>query len=268
MCRSGRLWENMYDEVVPIADGKHSVRIGKNVTIDVDKFSIGDGVLIKDNVVLEGAEISIGDYTVIGENTEIVAKSPCRIGMSSWIGRDCIIDATGLLVIGNGVAVAAGCQLWTHMKFGDTLQGCTWEWRRELIIGNDVYFGGKSLVGPITAEDQSLALMGSVVTHDMKQNRVYAGVPAVDITDKVGVHYEAVSVDEKKRRLEEKLREFSEVHNVENQIQIVIDWPLAMEPEVTYFNVSTREYTKRLTKIEIAFILFLLMPIKFYPAAI
>ena len=71
-----------------------------------------------------------------------------------------------------------------------------------------------------------------------------------------------------KRRLEEKLREFSEVHNVENQIQIVKDWPLAMEPEVTYFNVSTREYTKRLTKIEIAFILFLLMPIKFYPAAI
>ena len=68
--------------------------------------------------------------------------------------------------------------------------------QRELIIGDDVYFGGKSLVGPITAEAQSLALMGSVVTHDMKQNRVYAGVPAVDITDKVGVHYKAVSVDE------------------------------------------------------------------------
>ena len=46
-------------------DGKTGVRIGKNVTINVDKFSIGDGVLIKDNVVLEGTEISIGDYTVI-----------------------------------------------------------------------------------------------------------------------------------------------------------------------------------------------------------
>jgi len=248
-------------------DGKTGVRIGKNVTIDVDNFSIGDGVLIKDNVVLEGPEISIGDYTVIGENTEIAAKSPCRIGMSSWIGRDCIIDATGLLVIGNGVAVAAGCQLWTHMKFGDTLQGCTWEWRRELIIGDDVYFGGKSLVGPITAEAQSLALMGSVVTHDMKQNRVYAGVPAVDITDKVGVHYETVSVDEKMKRLKEKLAEFSEDRNIENQIQIVKEWPSVMDPEVTYFNISTREYTKRLSKIEIEFMLFLLMPIKFYPVA-
>ncbi|NCV96630.1 MAG: hypothetical protein EBW27_01300, partial [Acidimicrobiia bacterium] len=70
---------------------KAAVRIGKNVTINVDKFSIGDGVLIKDNVVIEGPEVSIGDYTVIGEDTEIVAKSPCQIGMNNWIGRNCII---------------------------------------------------------------------------------------------------------------------------------------------------------------------------------
>ena len=245
--------------------GKTAVRIGKNVTIDVDKLTIGDGVLIKDNVVIEGPEVSIGDYTVIGENTELVAKSPCSIGMSSWIGRDCIIDATGKLVIGNGVAVAAGCQLWTHMKFGDTLQGCRWEWRRELLIGDDVYFGGKSLVGPITAENQSLALMGAVVTHDMKQNRVYAGVPAVDITEKVGPHYETVSVDEKLRVLQEKLVEFADGRDLGEQIQIVREWPESMRNDVTYFNVSTREYTKRLSKLEVDFMLHLLMPIKFFP---
>jgi len=248
-------------------EGKTAVRIGKNVTLDVDKLTIGDGVLIKDNVVIEGPEVSIGDYTVIGENTELVAKSPCSIGMSSWIGRDCIIDATGRLEIGNGVAVAAGCQLWTHMKFGDTLQGCRWEWRRELLIGDDVYFGGKSLVGPITAENQSLALMGSVVTHDMKENRVYAGVPAVDITEKVGSHYEAVSVDEKFRGLLEKLNEFANGRDVKGQIQIVREWPASMHSDVTYFNVSTREYTKRLTTLEVEFMLYLLMPIKFFPAA-
>jgi len=246
---------------------KTAVRIGKNVTIDVDKFSIGDGVLIKDNVTIEGSEVSIGDYTVIGENTEIVAKSPCHIGMSSWIGRDCILDATGRLVIGNGVAVAAGCQLWTHMKFGDTLQGCRWEWRRELLVGDDVYFGGNSLVGPITAGDRSLALMGSVVTHDMEPNRVYAGVPAVDISDKVGLHYEEVSVDEKFSRLLNEFEKFSSGRQLEHEIQIVKQWPDDMRPEVTYFNVATREYTKRLSRTEIDFMLHLLMPIKFYPAA-
>jgi len=246
-------------------DDKTAVRIGKNVTINVDNFSIGDGVLIKDNVVIEGPEVSIGDYTVVGENTEIVAKSSCSIGMSSWIGRDCIIDATGRLVIGNGVAVAAGCQLWTHMKFGDTLQGCRWEWRRELLVGDDVYFGGKSLVGPITAEDQSLALMGSVVTRDMQRNRVYAGVPAVDITDKVGVHYEEVPLDTKLDVLRMKLQEFAASRDIEGRIQVVKAWPENMHHDVTYFNVATREYTKRLSNIEVEFMLFLLMPIKFYP---
>lgn len=246
---------------------KVAVRIGKNVTINVDKLSIGDGVLIKDNVVIEGPEVGIGDYTVIGENTELVAKSPCHIGMSSWIGRDCIIDATGQLVIGNGVAVAAGCQLWTHMKFGDTLQGCRWEWQRELNIGDDVYFGGNCLVGPITAENQSLALMGSVVTHDMRQNRVYAGVPAIDITDKVGTHYEEIPIEQKFQLLQAKLREFSDHFDPSEQIEIVKEWPDSMDNEVTYFNVTTREYTKRLSEVEVKFMLHLLMPIKFFPAA-
>lgn len=249
------------------ARDKVAVRVGKNVTINVDKFSIGDGVLIKDNVVIEGPEVTIGDYTVIGEGTELVAKSPCQIGMSCWIGRDCVVDATGRLKIGNGVAVAAGCQLWTHMKFGDTLQGCRWEWQRELIIGDDVYFGGNSLIGPITAENQSLALMGSVVTHDMRKNRVYAGVPAVDITDKVGAHYEEVSIDKKFELMQDKLREFSTKHNPGQQIQIVRDWPKSMDHEITYFNVTTREYTKRLSEVEVQFMLHLLMPIKFFPAA-
>ncbi len=244
---------------------KAAVRIGKNVSLNVDRLIMGDGVLIKDNVVIEGTEVSIGDYTVIGENTELVAKDPCRIGMSSWIGRDCLIDATGKLIIGNGVGIAAGCQLWTHMKFGDTLQGFRWEWQRELIIGDDVYIGGNSLIGPITAENRSLALMGSVVTHDMRYNRVYAGVPAVDITEKVGAHYEEVSTDQKFQLLLSKLSEFSARHNPREQIQIVKEWPTSMDDRVTYFNVSTREYTKRLSEIEVDFMLYLLMPIKFFP---
>jgi hypothetical protein len=152
------------------------------------------------------------------------------------------------------------------MKFGDTLQGCRWEWRKELIIGDDVYFGGNSLVGPITAEDQSLALMGSVVTHDMKRNRVYAGVPAIDITEKVGVHYEQVSDREKHQRLTAELDSFANGRDLSDQIQVVTEWPASMQEGISYFNVATREYTKRLSDIEVEFMLHLLMPIKFYPA--
>ena len=39
-----------------LTDDQTGVRIGKNVTINVDKFSFGDGALIKDNFALEGPD--------------------------------------------------------------------------------------------------------------------------------------------------------------------------------------------------------------------
>ena len=248
------------------ADDKFAVRIGKNVSINVDNFTLGDGVLIRDNVVIEGPEVSIGDYTVIGSGVEISGRSPCLIGMSCWIGARTMIDSSGSVSIGNGVGLATSSQLWTHMRFGDTLQGCRFEWNRDLVIEDDVYVGGNSLLGPIHAGRRSAALLGSVVTSDMYENRVYAGVPAVDITHKVGHHFSDVDVDTKFRTMVDKLEEFKAQRPGIQDIEIVKDWPNEKDPNVSYFNVSTREYTKRLAPSEVDFMLFLLTPIKFYPA--
>jgi acetyltransferase-like isoleucine patch superfamily enzyme len=250
------------------ADGKKAVRIGKNVTIEVDKFSIGDGVLIKDNVVIEGPEVSIGDYTVIGKGVEISGKSTCKIGMSSWLGQGSLIDASGVVEIGNGVGIANACQLWTHMRFGDTLQGCRFDWRKSARIDDDVYIGGNVLIGPIHAAKKSAALLGSVVTKDLAENRVYAGVPAIDVTERTGPHFEEVPTEEKLRRMLSELAKFRERDREGDAIQIVRDWPATMYPDVSYFNVATRQYTKRLTDVEIRFMLFLLTPIKFYPLVV
>ena len=244
------------------------IRVGKNVRIEVDDLRIGDGVWIQDNVVIEGPRVHIGDYTVLGSGLQISGKSACDIGMSSWIGPETRVDASGKVSIGNGVGIATGCQLWTHMRFGDTLQGCRFEWYRDLAIGDDVYVGGNSLLGPITAARKSAALLGAVVTSDMAENRVYAGVPAVDITHKVGPHYIDVSVDQKFQTMVAKLREFREKEASDVPIEIVKDWPPVMESSISYFNVSTREYTKRGSDFEFRFMLFLLTPIKFYPAKI
>lgn len=247
------------------AEGKRAVRIGKNVTIDVDKFSIGDGVLIKDNVVIEGPEVSIGDYTVIGKGVEISGKSACTIGMSSWLGPNTSIDASGVVEIGNGVGFASSCQLWTHMRFGDTLQGCRFDWRKSARIDDDVYIGGNVLLGPIHAAMRSAALLGSVVTRDMAENRVYAGVPATDVTEKTGPHFVDVPLEEKFNRMVTEVAKFRDGDDEGDAIQVVRDWPATMSPDVSYFNVATRQYTKRLTDVEIRFMLFLLTTIKFYP---
>jgi hypothetical protein len=120
-------------------------------------------------------------------------------------------------------------------------------------------------VSPIHAGSQSMAMLGSVVTRDMKPNHIYAGVPATDITERLGNQYRVVTVDEKFALLECELNAFAAKGNDPSSIKIVKEWPQTMENDVTYFNVATREYTKRLSDAEIAFMLHLLVKIKFYP---
>jgi acetyltransferase-like isoleucine patch superfamily enzyme len=244
---------------------KKRVRIGKNVRISVEKLDIGDGVLIGDNVTIEGTYVSIGDYTVIRENTQILGKSNFIIGMCCWVGQGCILDATDSMVIGNGVGIGAHSQLWTHIRFGDPLEGCLWNNTKPMVIEDDVWFVGHCLISPIHAKKKSMAMLGSVVSKDMEENHIYAGVPAKDITEKIGPQFEIKSVNEKYQFMVDELNSFSLTHNINERIQIVKDWPNFLSQEVSYFNVTTRQYTKRLTEIEMDFMLHLLMLIKFYP---
>ena len=111
-----------------------------------------------------------------------------------------------------------------------------------------------------------MSMLGSVVTRDMKPNHIYAGVPAADVTDHLSSHYRDVSVDKKAVALERELANLAAKGNDASRIKIVKEWPATMDKSVSYFNVSTREYTKRLSDVEIAFMLHLLVKIKFYPA--
>lgn len=247
-------------------EDKKAVRIGKNVRIEVDRITVGDGAKICDNVTIEGSEVHIGDYSLIRENTQLGGNSSLSIGMCCWIGQGVIVDSTEQVTIGNGVGIGAHSQLWTHMKFGDTLQGCNWDSQTEMRIDDDVWLVGHCLVSPIHAGTKSMAMLGSVVTRDMQPNHIYAGVPAVDMTDRLGTQYRDVTVDDKALVLEHELMSFAAKGNDTSRIKIVKEWPSAMDASVSYFNVSTREYTKRLSDVEVAFMLHLLVKIKFYPA--
>jgi acetyltransferase-like isoleucine patch superfamily enzyme len=246
-------------------DDKKAVRIGKNVHFEVDRLTLGDGVKICDNVSIEGPEVHIGDYTLVRENTQLGGNSPLSIGMCCWIGQGVIVDSTERSTIGNGVGIGAHSQLWTHLRFGDTLQGCAWDSQTEMWVDDDVWFVGHCLVSPIHAGEKSMAMLGSVVTRDMKPNHIYAGVPASDITERIGTQYRDVSVHDKFNALTRELAAFAAKGNDTSRIRIVKEWPTQMDSAVSYFNVSTREYTKRLSDVEIAFMLHLLVKIKFYP---
>lgn len=252
-----------------------------NYTIQADQIILGKGVQIHPTAVIRGIngnakKIEIGDYCYIGQDVQIICDDfylgdyskiqhhtnihgylPCSIGHNSWIGQYTIIDSIGGMHIGNNCGIGAHSQIWSHIKFGDTLEGSRFISEKKMQIGNDVWFVGHCIVSPIIAADKSMAMAGSVITKNMNYNEIYAGSPAKSISDKIGFQFKEVSVEEKFLKMKNYLQvsKLSEKH-----IKIVMDSSqIVLEDEkITYFNVKDRTYTKRGSEIEVEFMKFLL----------
>jgi acetyltransferase-like isoleucine patch superfamily enzyme len=242
------------------------MKIGKNTYISPtakiitlsDKFStndftIGDNSYIGDNVQIICDEFSLGDYCKIHHNVNIHGKK-IKIGHNAWIGQYTIIDGLGGTTIGNNCGIGAHSQLWSHIKYGDTLEGCRFLSESNLTIGDDVWLVGHCIVSPVNIKNKSMALVGSVITKDMEYNNVYAGSPAVNITNKVGGQFEEVCIDKKMQKMKNYLKEFGDTE----KIIIVSDISEIKNDEKIYFVVKTRQYTKKLNDEEISFMRFLL----------
>lgn len=242
------------------------VSIGKNTFIEPSasirgingnarSFIIGDNCYIGEYVQIICDDFSLGDYSKIHHHTNIHGYLPCKIGHNAWIGQYSIIDSIGGTTIGNNCGIGAHSQLWSHIKYGDTLEGCRFLSEKPLQIGNDVWFVGHCIVSPIVAEDKSMAMVGSVITKDMKYNEIYAGSPAKSISDKIGFQFQQVSIEEKLQKMNSYLKEFGSTAKIKIVSSIN---EVNFEDDISYFDVSSRRYKKVLSDEEIRFMKFLL----------
>lgn len=219
---------------------------------------IGDNTYIGHDVQIICDDFSIGDYSKIHHHTNIHGYKPCKIGHNAWIGQYCIIDTIGGTTIGNNCGIGAHSQLWSHIKYGDTLEGCRFLSDSPLNVGNDVWFVGHCIVSPITAEDKSMALVGSVVTKDMKYNSIYAGSPVKNITDKVGNPFKDVTIEDKYQKMCEYLKQFESLTNIKDHDIIIVKHKQEFVFDKSCFCVQDRTYNKMRTDIEQKFMSFLL----------
>jgi len=240
--------------------------VGKNTIIEpsasirgldgkAKRIEIGDNVYIGENVQIICNDFRLGDYSKIHHDTNIHGYKPCSIGHNAWIGQFCIIDSIGGTTIGNNCGIGAHSQLWSHIKYGDTLEGCRFNSENSMKVGSDVWFVGHCIVSPIVAEDKSMALVGSVVTKNMKYNEIYAGSPAVSLSDKIGFQFKEVSVEEKLSKMQNYLEQ-AKIDS--DKIRIVKTTEEFQTDGRSYFAVATREYLKTGSEEEIDFIKFLL----------
>lgn len=242
-----------------------NIKVGLNTYIDptaiirgingkAKNITIGDNCYIGKDVQIIVDNFSLGDYSKIHHHTNIHGYKPCKIGHNAWIGQYTIIDTIGGTTIGDNCGIGAHSQLWSHIKYGDTLEGSRFLSESPLVIGKDVWFVGHCIVSPIVAEDKSMALAGSVITKNMKNNHVYAGSPAKDITEKVGNQFNQVSTEEKYK----KMNFYLENSNCKNIKIVNSQNEFKLDDNISYFDVDTRTYTKKSSEDEIKFMNYLL----------
>jgi len=235
------------------------LKIGSNVVLGprCKRIKIGFGSFIGNDVYIDVDYLEIGEYTTIHHGAVIHGLNT-KIGHNCWVGHYTVIDSLGGDTrIGNNVGVGAHSQLWSHMKFGDTLNGCRWNSSARLYLDDDVWLVGHSIVGPIHAKKKSMLMTGGVAVRDMEENNVYAGSPAVNVTEKFGHQFEGVSDDEKLRRFLILRSEFCQSNNVDENIFKVVE-DFSDEHGVTQFNIGERSYQPIRSVSEYNFIRFML----------
>lgn len=246
-----------------------NVVFGRNVSFHSKRVRIGDGVVIHDRVRVEAESFEIGDYGTLYPDVFVPGPGQLRIGHNFWAGTGVILDAMGGMTIGNNVCVAAGGQLWTHMKFGDRMAGCRFHSSRPTLLGDDVWLGAHTLAGPVTIGDRALVMMGSLVTHDIGADQTWAGNPALDRTERFGPQFEPRSAVQRKEWLEARLAEYDRRYPRDRVLErtaiLAGDGQQTCPPSRMIFDVLKRTYTKQGFDFEVRLMRFLLPDAKFVP---
>lgn len=230
-----------------------------------ERVRLGDFCYIGPGVTVIAPEFEIGDYSKIHACSTSYGKSPLAIGRNCWIGPNVMLDNMGGLKLDDNVGLGAHSQVWTHMQFGDLVEGCRFFSSRHLYIPKDVWFVGHCIVSPVVIGEQSMALAGSVITREMLPNHIYGGVPAVDLTSKLGLQFENRSIKKKLETMRSLIDEFVKKHpEYEGKLEAVATMG-RRDDGVTYFDVSSRKYTKNYNDAEIAFMKKHVPLVKFTP---
>lgn len=258
-------------------------------TINADEVIIGDGVVVEAGVVITGKHgranrVVLGDHCFIGHETRIITPEfrlgdysrlnmhgfchgelPLQIGRNCWIGGNCVLDSMGGLDIDDNVGIGAHSQLWTHIQFGDVVEGSRFFSRKYMHVGKDAWLVGHCIVSPVSVGERSMAMVGSVITRDMEPNHIYAGVPAQDMTEKLGTQFEPRTVEQKAAKLQELMDEFlGKNPQYAGQLRVVKS-PQECAAGVSCFDVSRRVYTRTRSEAEVAFLKAHVPLIKFTP---
>ena len=249
----------------------------------IGKFQFGDYTKVHEKCRFYiSDEFKIGDYGVIHNNTLFQGYKPCIIGHNAWIGQNSIINATDTLKIGNNLGIGTDSKIWTHVFHGELLLGTKiavgipdYESKSGAItIGDDFWGVGQITISPgVKIGNKVIALTNSLITKDIPDNTIVAGIPAKPIKiDGDFKAYKNLTVNEKFNLMRKFSIQFAELKSKkieidkqkkiikigENEIQIDCGNSIKTEQEISYFDIIKRTYTKKHNYLEREFMEFII----------
>jgi len=121
--------------------------------------------------------LQLGRGSVIFGGCEIREPGKIIIGSGSSVGHRCILDGRYGLVIGNNVNLSTAAWIWTMEHDPNASDFCA---RGAPVVVEDfAWIGGRTIIMPgITVHRGAVVASGAVVTRDVSEFTIVAGVPA------------------------------------------------------------------------------------------
>ena len=107
-----------------------------------------------------------------------------EIGQNVSINADCVLQCYGGLTIGNNVTISDGAKILTRsLRTTNYIENASKKERKhmekEIKISDGVWIAANAIILPgVIINKNSIIAAGAVVTNDVDENSVYAGVPA------------------------------------------------------------------------------------------
>ena len=287
-------------ETIILGEGSY---FGDNVSIEAREVIIGFDAVIEEGTVIRGLgkpmnKFKLGDNTLIGFRNQLLIPhfemldysqlhnsglhsgyETLTIGFNCWIGQNTILNATDRLEIGNNVRIGTQSQLWTHVASGELLEGCTLYAKKPLILRDNVWVVGGAIISPgLLLGENSIIMTGAVLTKSTPPFSTLAGIPAIDVTDKL-TFWKRPSLDEKFILINKFINEFlfekpqykkyvtireqideKDLNKMNRENLVIVKKAekikqLSNSP-CSIFDLNTKYYIKKRTQIEIDWIKF------------
>ncbi len=153
------------------------------------RITLGASVAVDDYVFLDASgsgtsEMHLGDRVILSRNCVVQAKTgPVTIGERVEVGCNCLFSSVGGITIGAATLIAGNCYFgggrYYHARLDLPIMDQGGYSRGPLVVGAKSWIGaGAILLDGVKLGEGVIVGAGSVVTKDVPDYAVVAGVPA------------------------------------------------------------------------------------------